>query len=772
MIETVKFSLIPMPTPKASHTQPERMGYAHVNGNRHAIPPLYSHLLCDERSAWKRLGRLSLQLELPSRAAGLEEINHDHGPSAEVLGQGPKPTHPLHTPPQGDKHSYRLYTEVSEAADLGVEAVAVLTTYQHSHIPTILVGHHVSLRYYLRHYLYALFTDNQIKTTKYSSEEFWAALNSEVLRANVDDIGMEWYRNERAGGKTGDPRENAANRGIGRARPHMPKNPQVTRRGLNPVCLGEGEHVQTWKYIPSIAINPLTSMQLSAPVKIHANRSFNEAILLSYEAGQLAHTVLTPPGERWSNRRLPLWQQTTKVQLISAYLHIRMYSLACRSLKSLLINYDPIAKSHHLLYEQYVDTVGPGRLFTPMPPFANPFRTPPNKPGRCAGPPPVVNHDSRQRISEPPRRPSKSLPNPHHSVCLLPLVAVCLKEGFSYLTWSLGIRHRRHGSNAIRLQTVLTCHKVIQAIKTVHTLEPWWLSGCSVRLGETGFNSRWVTPELPQAGIVMDDAACRRVFSGISGFPRSRILALLHSHAVHDEVSTFEINITNIPLPLLPFISTDALSDMRPVKLGNDGWKVVPYINKGSLYREQPLSYKSTCLATCAKKKKIFLTDARWPDSNFSGTQYTSSEPRPPSFCSNGESRGGRNPKRPQSTISIATTPASLAATDVSVVVRHTARERAEFSSVEETTEFTCSEYWDKAMAVGAPGGQAPCMLHASNVRENALLWAEQTSYTCYDVSYADAEKHYDGNTARHARKSDEALGVRVSVARNRSFAY
>ncbi|KAJ8874016.1 hypothetical protein PR048_024856 [Dryococelus australis] len=57
------------------------------------------------------------------------------------------------------------------------------------------------------------------------------------------------------------------------------------------------------------------------------------------------------------------------------------------------------------------------------------------------------------------------------------------------------------------------------------------------------------------------------------------------------------------------------------------------------------------------------------------------------------------------------------AATNLSVI-RHTARERAEISSAEEALEFTCSEYWDMTMAMGASGGQASCMLHAYNVRK------------------------------------------------------
>ncbi|KAJ8895115.1 hypothetical protein PR048_000440 [Dryococelus australis] len=94
------------------------------------------------------------------------------------------------------------------------------------------------------------------------------------------------------------------------------------------------------------------------------------------------------------------------------------------------------------------------------------------------------------------------------------------------------------------------------------------------------------------AGIVPDDAAGRRVIPGVSSFPSP-----LHSGAapyssrftlvgrprsclcnftspsqcfltaVHDEVNTFEINLRNTSLPLHAYISTGALSDMRPVKL-------------------------------------------------------------------------------------------------------------------------------------------------------------------------------------------------------------
>ncbi|KAJ8897114.1 hypothetical protein PR048_002460 [Dryococelus australis] len=67
--------------------------------------------------------------------------------------------------------------------------------------------------------------------------------------------------------------------------------------------------------------------------------------------------------------------------------------------------------------------------------------------------------------------------------------------------------------------------------------------------------------------------------------------------------------------------------------------------------------------------------------------------------------------------------------------VIHTARELAELSSAKEAMVYTCSEYWDMVMATRASGSQAPCILRAFNVRKSALIWAEQTSHTCYDVS-------------------------------------
>ncbi|KAJ8874353.1 hypothetical protein PR048_025201 [Dryococelus australis] len=45
-----------------------------------------------------------------------------------------------------------------------------------------------------------------------------------------------------------------------------------------------------------------------------------------------------------------------------------------------------------------------------------------------------------------------------------------------------------------------------------------------------------------------------------------------------------------------------------------------------------------------------------------------------------------------------------------------------------EATEFTCSEYWDMPMAMGASGGQAPCMLHASNMRKGSLWLSGYTA--------------------------------------------
>ncbi|KAJ8888363.1 hypothetical protein PR048_007853 [Dryococelus australis] len=52
----------------------------------------------------------------------------------------------------------------------------------------------------------------------------------------------------------------------------------------------------------------------------------------------------------------------------------------------------------------------------------------------------------------------------------------------------------------------------------------------------------------------------------------------------------------------------------------------------------------------------------------------------------------------------------------------HTVRERAI------SVEFTCSEYWDMAMAMGASSGQDPCILHASNVRRK-LYWEHPDNY-------------------------------------------
>ncbi|KAJ8869253.1 hypothetical protein PR048_030825 [Dryococelus australis] len=46
-----------------------------------------------------------------------------------------------------------------------------------------------------------------------------------------------------------------------------------------------------------------------------------------------------------------------------------------------------------------------------------------------------------------------------------------------------------------------------------------------------------------------------------------------------------------------------------------------------------------------------------------------------------------------------------------------------------------CGEHWEMTMAMGASGGQAPCTLHASNMRTRPPLWEEQTVNTCYDVS-------------------------------------
>ncbi|KAJ8866800.1 hypothetical protein PR048_032661, partial [Dryococelus australis] len=101
------------------------------------------------------------------------------------------------------------------------------------------------------------------------------------------------------------------------------------------------------------------------------------------------------------------------------------------------------------------------------------------------------------------------------------------------------------------------------------------------------------------------------------------------------------------------------------------------------------------------------------------------------------------------------------------VVVRHTARERAELGSANEDMEFTCSEYWDMAMAMGASGDQAPCMLHVSNMCKSALLWTEQISNTFYDARANLSRGHVEererlmcGN-ASFARGAGRPAGMR-----------
>ncbi|KAJ8868483.1 hypothetical protein PR048_030011 [Dryococelus australis] len=54
----------------------------------------------------------------------------------------------------------------------------------------------------------------------------------------------------------------------------------------------------------------------------------------------------------------------------------------------------------------------------------------------------------------------------------------------------------------------------------------------------------------------------------------------------------------------------------------------------------------------------------------------------------------------------------------------HMARERVELSSAKDAMEITCSEYWDMEISMEASGGQAPCILRASNMRKWALLCA------------------------------------------------
>ncbi|KAJ8872675.1 hypothetical protein PR048_026287 [Dryococelus australis] len=52
-----------------------------------------------------------------------------------------------------------------------------------------------------------------------------------------------------------------------------------------------------------------------------------------------------------------------------------------------------------------------------------------------------------------------------------------------------------------------------------------------------------------------------------------------HLKAVHDKVSTLEMNLRKKSLPLHAYILMGALSDDPTSKVGNDGWKVAPYLN-------------------------------------------------------------------------------------------------------------------------------------------------------------------------------------------------
>ncbi|KAJ8878436.1 hypothetical protein PR048_019014, partial [Dryococelus australis] len=56
---------------------------------------------------------------------------------------------------------------------------------------------------------------------------------------------------------------------------------------------------------------------------------------------------------------------------------------------------------------------------------------------------------------------------------------------------------------------------------------------CSTPLWRSGFNTRPGHPGISHVGIVPDDTVGRRVFSGISRFPRPFISALLHTHLNH-----------------------------------------------------------------------------------------------------------------------------------------------------------------------------------------------------------------------------------------------
>ncbi|KAJ8872421.1 hypothetical protein PR048_026025 [Dryococelus australis] len=91
-------------------------------------------------------------------------------------------------------------------------------------------------------------------------------------------------------------------------------------------------------------------------------------------------------------------------------------------------------------------------------------------------------------------------------------------------------------------------------------------------------------------------------------------------------------------------------------------------------------------------------------------------------------------------------------ATTNASIVRHTARERAELSSAKDFLKFTRSEYWDMAMATDASGGQAPFVLHASNVRVVQSVFANYLTFckSCITSVYGGRGGRADSPLASH----------------------
>ncbi|KAJ8873450.1 hypothetical protein PR048_024267 [Dryococelus australis] len=283
-------------------------------------------------------------------------------------------------------------------------------------------------------------------------------------------------------------------------------------------------------------------------------------------------------------------------------------------------------------------------------------------------------------------------------------------------------------------------------------------------------------PGFSHVGILPGDAAGRRVISAISRFPRPSIPSLLHSHFASplSALKTAMLRASQIPslLPLtVPSGATQACSVIfvkgwnRALRLigcctgkmfASGAWRS-PYKQvshlctlKFSVSPYKQVSHLCTLKFSVSPYKQVsHLCTLKFSVSPYKQVSH---------LCTLKFSVSPYKQVSHLCTLKFSVSPykqvSHLCTLKFSVSpykqVSHLCTLKFSVSPYKQvshlcTLKFSVSLY-RVSVAMGASGGNPPCMLHASNMRRSTLLWARQTSSTCYDVSkfcmmmlYADA---------------------------------